>query len=140
MAPRSTVDELAASLYDGIGLLARRLRQLQAPGELSLPERAALSRLARSGPATSAELARTEQITPQAMGNTLNSLEHRGLIERSSDPSDGRRVIMSVTDAAREVLRHKRDARTRQLADALSAGFTQAELDALGAAAPLLER
>ncbi len=140
MAPRSTVDELAATLYESIGLLARRLRQLQAPGELSLPERAALARLARGGPATSAELARAEQITPQAMGNTLNSLEHRGLIERTSDPNDGRRIIMSLTEAAREVLRHKRDARTRQLADALGAGFTQAELDALGAAAPLLER
>lgn len=140
MAPRSTVDDLAVALYEGIAVIARRFRQLQAPGELSLPERAALARLGRSGPATSAELARAEQITPQAMGNTLNSLENRGLIERSADPNDGRRIIMSLTDAARDVVRHRRDAKARQLADALSAGFTPAELDTLRAAAPLLER
>lgn len=140
MAERSTVDDLAAQLYDGIGLIARRLRQLQAPGELSLPERAALSRLSRSGSVTSAELARAEQITPQAMGNTLNGLESRGLIERTADPNDGRRFFMSLTDKGRDILRHKRNARTHQLADALKAGLTDAELDVLHAAAPLLER
>lgn len=140
MARRSTVDELAADLFDGISLVVRRLRQLRAPEEPSLPERAALSRLSRGGPAASAELARLEQITPQAMGTTLAGLESRGLIERSADPHDGRRVIASLTDAGRDVLRHKRDARTRQLADALDAGFTPAELDALRAAAPLVQR
>jgi DNA-binding MarR family transcriptional regulator len=140
MADRSTVDELAGRLYDGVSLVTRRFRQLQAPGDLSLPERAALARIARGGPTTSAELARLEQITPQAMGNTLNSLESRGLIERSSDPSDGRRIIMSLTDSARDVVRHRRDAKTRQLTDVLSTGFTEAELDLLRAATPLLER
>ncbi|HEX3780400.1 MAG TPA: MarR family transcriptional regulator [Pseudonocardiaceae bacterium] len=140
MAARSTVDELAVELYNGISLIARRLRQLQAPGELSLPERAALARLGRGGPATSAELARAEQITPQAMGNTLNGLENRGLIERQADPHDGRRMIMSLTDVGRDVLRHKRDARTQQVSAALNAGFTSAELDALRAAAPLVAR
>ncbi|HEX4225438.1 MAG TPA: hypothetical protein VHZ97_23945 [Pseudonocardiaceae bacterium] len=47
---------------------------------------------------------------------------------------------MSLTDAGREALRHKRDARTRQIADALDAGFTPAEQDALRAVAPLLQR
>ncbi|HEV3359152.1 MAG TPA: MarR family transcriptional regulator [Pseudonocardiaceae bacterium] len=140
MAPRSTVDELAAMLYDDIGLLARRLRQLQAPGDLSLPERAALARLGRGGPATSAELARAEQITPQAMGNTLSALESRALIERSADPNDGRRIIMSLTEAGQEVLRHKRNAKARRLANALGKGFTPAELDTLHDAATLLER
>jgi DNA-binding MarR family transcriptional regulator len=140
MAPRSTVDELAAMLFDDIGLLARRLRQLHPPGELSLPERAALARLSRGGPATSAELARAEQITPQAMGNTLSGLESRGLIERSADPNDGRRFIMSLTDAGQEMLRHRRDVKARRLADALSTGFTSAELDTLHDAATLLER
>jgi DNA-binding MarR family transcriptional regulator len=140
MARRSTADELAAELFDGISLVVRRLRQLRAPEEPSLSERAALSRLNRGGPATSAELARLEQITPQAMGTTLAGLEARGLIGRSADPHDGRRIIVSLTDAGREALRHKRDARTRQIADALEAGFTPAELDALRVVAPLLQR
>jgi DNA-binding MarR family transcriptional regulator len=140
MARRSTVDELAAELFDGISLVARGIKQLRAPGGLSLPERAALGRLDRGGPTTSADLARAEQITPQAMGTTLGGLEDRGLIERSADPHDGRRIIVTLTDAGRDMLRHKRDVRARQVAAALDAGFTPAELDTLRAAAPLLQR
>ncbi|MFG2224990.1 MarR family winged helix-turn-helix transcriptional regulator [Streptomyces sp. NPDC048644] len=140
MAQTPDTADLAAGLYGGIGLLARRLRHLQAPGELSLPERSALARLDRGGPNTAAELARAEQITSQAMGTTLGALEERGFVERRPDPHDGRRVIMSVTDAGREILRHKRDARARQLAEVLNERFTAAELETLRAAAPLIER
>ena len=49
-------------------------------------------------------------------------------------------MVISVTEAGRQVLRNRRDARTEQLAQALSAGFTPAELRQLMAAAPLLER
>jgi DNA-binding MarR family transcriptional regulator len=109
-------------------------------GELSLPESSALVRLDRSGPATPSELAKREQISPQSMGATLAALQARGLIERRPDPRDGRRAVLSVTGAGHDVLRDKRNARTEQLAQALSTGFTQAELKQLIAAAPLLER
>ncbi|AIA08230.1 MULTISPECIES: MarR family winged helix-turn-helix transcriptional regulator [Streptomyces] len=140
MTRSSDVDDLAGVLYGSIGLLARRLRQVQEPGALSLPERAALARLDRGGPATAAELARAEQITSQAMGTTLGVLEARGLVGRRRDPHDGRRIIMSLTDTGVEVLRHKRDARAQQLATALGERFTDAELATLQAAAPLIER
>jgi DNA-binding MarR family transcriptional regulator len=74
------------------------------------------------------------------MGATLGALEARGLIERHPDPGDGRRAVMSLTEAGRQMLQNKRDARTQQLAQALSAGFTRDELSLLMAAAPLLER
>jgi hypothetical protein len=47
---------------------------------------------------------------------------------------------MSVTEAGREVLRHKRGARTEQLAAVLSGGFTPDELETLMAASVLIER
>jgi DNA-binding MarR family transcriptional regulator len=134
------VGQLAAVLRVAIGLLLRRLRQAQGEGELTLPESSALVRLERGGPATPSALARLEQISPQSMGATLAALESRGLIERHSDPDDGRRSVMSVTEAGRQVLGDRRNARTEQLARALSAGFTQPELDQLMAVAPLLER
>jgi DNA-binding MarR family transcriptional regulator len=140
MARKVDADDLAATLFADISLIARRLRQAHAPGELSLPERSALSRLDRGGPATAAELARADQITPQAMGTTLAVLERRGFVERRRDPDDGRRVIMSLTEAGREVVRHKRDASARQLASILAEGFTPAELETLKAAVPLIER
>ena len=47
------------------------------------------------------------------------------------DPDDGRRVVLSITDAGLQVLRDRRDARTEQLARALSAGSRRAELEQL---------
>ena|ERR1700722_6589920 len=134
------VDQLAAMLRANVGLLLRRLRQVHDEGELTLPESSALVRLERGGPATPSALARLEQISPQSMGATLAALESRGLIERHSDPADGRRSVMSVTEAGRQVLGDRRNARTEQLARALSTGFTRPELEQLVAVAPLLER
>ena len=134
------VHDIAAALRVSVGMLLRRLRQVRPDDELSLPESSALARLDRIGPATPGALAKVEQISPQSMGATLAALEARGLIERHPDPADGRRVVLSVTEAGLELLRDKRSARTEQLAQALSAGFTPAELRQLAAAAPLLER
>jgi DNA-binding MarR family transcriptional regulator len=127
-------------VYLSVGLFKRRLRQVPAPGELSLPESSALRKLERSGPATVTALARAEQISTQSMGATLSGLEARGLVKRQSDPADGRRAVMSVTEAGLSALSDKRNARIAQLAQALAAGFTPAELGQLMAAAPLIER
>ena len=74
------------------------------------------------------------------MGATLAALEARGLIARSPDPGDGRRAVMSITDAGLGLLHSRRDAKAQQLARALSAEFSAAELDQLAGIAPLLER
>ena len=132
--------DVAAALYLSIGLLRRRLRQAPVAGELTLPEISALARLDRAGSATPGALAKAEQISPQAMGVTLGALEERGLVQRHPDPGDGRRAVMSLTTTGRQVLQNKRSARTEQLARALSAGFSRAELEVLRAAAPLIER
>jgi DNA-binding MarR family transcriptional regulator len=138
--PEPDVTEVAAALRVSIGLLLRRLRQVQPAGELSLPEMSALARLDRSGPATSSALAKLEQISPQSMGVTFAALEASGLVARHPDPEDGRRAVLSVTEAGQQILRDKRSARVAQLAEALSSGFTPAELSQLMTAAPLLER
>ena len=140
MTPGPDVGEVAGTLRVSIGLLLRRLRQTRTDGELTLPESSALTRLDRGGPATASALAKLEQISPQSMGATLGALEAKGLIERRPDPGDGRRAVLSVTGAGSRLLRDKRNARTEQLAKALSAGFTPAEIQLLAAASPLLER
>ncbi len=134
------VEEVAAALYLSVGLFKRRLRQLSAPGELSLPESSALRKLERGGPATVTALAKAEQISAQSMGATLGTLEARGLVKRQSDPADGRRAVMSVTESGLSALSDKRNARIAQLTRALAAGFTAEEMGQLMAAAPLIER
>lgn len=132
---------VAAALLASIGVLVRRVRQAPAGGGLTMPERTALSCLDRSGPTTSATLAREVQITAQAMGATVSALRARGLIERRADPADGRRVVLTVTEAGSQALKDKRNARAELVARALaSSAFTPAELEQLAVAAPLLER
>jgi DNA-binding MarR family transcriptional regulator len=140
MAAGLEVHDLAGALRLSIGLLTRRLRQAQPGGELTWGESAALGRLDREGPTTAAALARLEHISPQSMGATLAALEERRLIERSDDPQDGRRAILSVTDAGRRCRQDHVAVLTEQLAHALATGFTSAELEQLAALAPLLER
>ncbi len=132
-------ERAARALFTSMGLLRRRLRAAGSPGALTFPEVAALARLERHGPATSAELARLEQISPQSMGATLAGLQERRLVSRSADPADGRRVVMSVTDAGRHVIDRRRDVRVEQIAAALQ-GFTASELQRILAATPLIER
>jgi DNA-binding MarR family transcriptional regulator len=116
------------------------LRQAESEGELTWPDISALARLDRCGSTTSAALAKLEQISPQSMGATLAGLESRGLVERAADPEDGRLVVISITEAGLQALWNRREARTQQLARALSSGFTSLELEQLMAAAPLIER
>jgi DNA-binding MarR family transcriptional regulator len=132
--------EVAAALQVSIGTFMRRLRQAPVRDDLTTPELEALSRLDRAGPATPSALARAAQVSPQAMGVTVNGLERRGLIQRSPDPDDGRRTVLSLTDAGRHVLHSKRSERTRQLAALLADGFSRQELDILLRAAPLIDR
>jgi DNA-binding MarR family transcriptional regulator len=133
------VGDVAVALRETIGLLLRRMRQTS-PGDLTLPENAALARLNRGGPATSSALAKLEQISPQSMGATLAGLEARGLVARHADPEDGRRVLLSLTGAGQRTMQDKRNARNEQLAKVLEAMFTPEEIRQLAAATPLLER
>jgi len=132
---------VASALLASISVLLRRVRQVPPGGELTMPQRTALSHLERSGPTTSAALAREVQITAQAMGATLGTLRVAGLVERRPDPDDRRRVVLTVTRAGRQALEDKRNARTELVAQALTGGaFTPTELKRLAAAAALLER
>jgi DNA-binding MarR family transcriptional regulator len=134
------VNDVAAALQISIGLCIRQLRQMQVPGDLSLPEASVLKRLDRSGPTSVTELAKAEQISVQSIGTTLGALEARGLVERHPHPSDGRRSVLSITKSGTRVLGDKHNGRAQQLAKALSTGFSPAELRQLMVAAPLIER
>ena len=73
------------------------------------------------------------------MTKTLAALADAGYIERTADPTDGRQVVVSLTDTARTLLHEDRRRRDEWLA-ALMAGLTSDERAALAAALPLLER
>jgi DNA-binding MarR family transcriptional regulator len=114
-------ERVAAEVRGTLAVLYRRIRQTKQIGDLTLPESSALSRLQHGGPTTAAALARLEQISPQSIGATVASLEAKGLIQRSADPADGRRVVLSLTSAGDATVRARRSARDQQFTRALSA-------------------
>jgi DNA-binding MarR family transcriptional regulator len=134
-----TAAALAGELRATLGVLYRRIRQTKALEDLTLPESSALSRLRTTGPASGAALAKLERISPQSMAATLAKLVDKGLVERAPDPDDGRRILVALTAAGRDVVESRRSARTAQLAAAL-ATLSASERATLHAALPLLER
>jgi len=118
----------------------RRLRQVHIDGEVTLSQASVLVRLEREGPSTPGALAAGEQIRPQSMGAILAALQDRGLVARSPDPSDGRRVLMSMTSAGRQSLQGVRQEKAKRLARAITEGLSPSEQRQLIDAIPLLER
>jgi DNA-binding MarR family transcriptional regulator len=132
--------ETANRLRIAIGAFKRRVREASSAGELSSPQLTALSRIDRLGSLTTAELARREQISPQAMGTTIASLESLGLVVRRGDAADGRRLILSVTPEGLAAIRSGRNAMVDRIAAVLEESFADEETEILAAAAPLIER
>jgi DNA-binding MarR family transcriptional regulator len=132
--------ETASRLRVAVGALKRRVREASAEGELSIPQLTALSRIDRLGPVTTAGLARREQISPQAMGATIASLEKLGLVARSADAADGRLSILGLTPEGLAAVRSGRNAVVDRIVAVLDESFTDEETEILAAAAPLIER
>jgi DNA-binding MarR family transcriptional regulator len=134
------VGEVAGKLRVSVGLIVRKLKQGPDQGELTLAESSALGRLERGGPATSSDLARLERISPQSMGVTVAALLERGLIARSRDPQDGRRIVLTISEEGRRTVHDRRGARTERIAAALRDSFSEDELGQLLAVTSLLDR
>ncbi len=131
---------LSGGLRVAIGRIARRIKQLYEEGEETFSEASVLSRLERAGPATPGALAVAEHVRPQATAATVNALERRGLVTRAPDSSDGRKVIVSITEAGQHALRDKGLVITQHMSDVLMEQFSPAEQQQLREALPLLER
>lgn len=70
----------------------------------------------------------------------VTSMEGRGLVQRSPDPTDGRRVIVTITDTGRAAPDDREQLIMQRLRVVLSTEFSPADQSRLDAAVPLLER
>jgi DNA-binding MarR family transcriptional regulator len=131
---------LAQELSAVLGKLKRRLREQAHVGELTPSQRSALLRLEREGPATASNLARAEGMRPQSMGAVVAALESAGLVSGATDASDGRRTILSITDACRKWIQDGRSARRDWLSRTLQERLSPQQRDELAAAVELLRR
>ena len=130
---------LAGMLRDAIMRLNRRMRQARPLGDLTLTQISALTSLGLAGALTPRELAEAERVQPPTMTRKVNFLEEGGYVLRRPHETDGRVVVVTLTEQGRARVvadRKRRDEwLSRQLRD-----LTAAERDVLRAAAPILQR
>ena len=131
---------LAAELRLSVMRLRRRLANERHPdNELSLGAMAVLGCLYRNGDLTVGELATWERVQPPSMTRTVNCLEEGGYVARRPHDTDGRQVLVAISDRGRETVLADRDRRDAWLAQRLRE-LTPDERAALRKAAPILDR
>ncbi len=131
---------LSSELRLSVMRLRRRLAGERHPDNpLSMGQLALLGALYRNGDLTVGELATLERVQPPSMTRTVNCLADGGYVERGPHPSDGRQVVVTLTDEGRAVLLTDRARRDEWLARRL-ADLTAEERDALRRATPILQR
>ncbi|XVU21054.1 MarR family winged helix-turn-helix transcriptional regulator [Actinoplanes sp. CA-054009] len=91
---------------------------------------AVLATLDESGPASQAELSRATGIYRSDIVAVVNELADRELVERSPDPADRRRNVVTLTTAGRRKL-VRLDLLLRGVQDEVFAALTRAERDQL---------
>ena len=100
--------ELAAGLRTQVSRLGKLLRRETRNDEmLSLTERTTLSLIYDYGELLPGELATMEKVSTQAMSQVLNRLLEQGLIKRTPSKDDGRKVIVTLTDAGKKGVRQR---------------------------------
>lgn len=131
---------LAAELRLSVMRLRRRLASERDPdNELSMNSMAVLGALYRTGELTVGDLAKIEMVQPPSMTRTVNYLVEGGFASRRPHDTDGRQVLVKLTERGRTTLLADRARRdkwlTRRLRD-----LTPDERAVLRRAAPILER
>ena len=134
-----TAPPTATSTATALDAFATRAVRSAATREISLTTASTLATLVRRGPLRLSDLAVREGVAQPSMTALVSRLERGGLAERTPDPSDGRAVMVAVTDAGRDAVATRRERRAGVLA-ALLERADPADRSLIEAAAPALAR
>jgi len=125
--PADHLDDLSAAASDlriATFRLARRMRTQRAVDSMSDGQFAVLAALWVHGSHTLGELADRERVSAPSMNRTVNCLQDSGYVGRAADQTDGRKVVISLTDEGRAVVdetARRRDAWVEEALAELSA-------------------
>jgi DNA-binding MarR family transcriptional regulator len=93
---------------------------LRDAGQLGQRHVGMLITIAISGPMSVSELARRTQMTVAHASLVVGELARAGLVDRDHDPGDRRRIIVSLSDAARPAVAEMRTRNAKPLISFLS--------------------
>jgi DNA-binding MarR family transcriptional regulator len=102
-------------LFDEVRLLEHRLVQaagaLHGTDDVSIPGRAVLEYLQRSGPTSVPDIARARYVTRQHIQATIDGLAHAGLVRHTSNPAHRRSPLFALTETGADSITamHKRE-------------------------------
>ena len=131
---------LASALRFSVARLSRRLRNERDPkNELSVGQLSVLGTLFRNGECSVGELAMHERVQPPSMTRTVNCLADGGYVVRHPHPTDGRQVVVALSEKGSTTLTKDRQRRDACLAQRLRE-LTPEERAVLRQAAPIIER
>lgn len=129
----------ASELREATLALTRRLRRQRPQHYLTPSQMQILGDVERSGGVGApVELAALQGVRIQSLTSNLNALEAEGLVTRSPDPGDRRRLLIRITDSGTELVAADRRQRDSWLAVAMDSELSQLERDVLHLAAPIL--
>lgn len=129
----------AAELRVTLGRAVRRIKAERGEAGLSDPQFNVLAILLREGPSSPGRLAEHERIAAPAMTRTVGCLADAGLVRKQEHPTDGRQVVVTLTEQGEAEVTETRRRRDAWLAARL-AGLDADERATLSAAADILRR
>ncbi|UYM06701.1 MarR family winged helix-turn-helix transcriptional regulator [Solicola gregarius] len=129
---------LAQALAVAVVRLNRRLRK-ERRSDLTPNQAAVLGALRRLGALTLGALAEAEQVKPPTMTRIVNCLADMGYVTRAPHPTDGRQVVISISDDGEQWLAAERKRRDVWLAKRLRE-LEPGERETLREAVVILER
>src|SRR4051794_24020838 len=116
----------STELFFALGAVVKRLKNRPLPDHASLqgipfaPRHfSTLLQIAQDAPVGMSELAERMHVSLATMSQVVTDLDEWGLVERSTDPADRRRSLVSVAPAHRPTIRAIFDQRLRPLDRAL---------------------
>ncbi|MDH6286418.1 MarR family winged helix-turn-helix transcriptional regulator [Rhodococcus opacus] len=115
-------------------------RQLTAGRSISVGKIGVLAYLSKHGQTSASTLATAEKISPQAIANAVRELESLGLVVRTPDEQDRRRIWIELTDAGRERLAQERSNGLDWLEHAIAERLTDEEKKTLDSVVPILRK
>lgn len=130
---------LAVDLRLAITRVSRRLRAQRGKADLVEGHLGVLTTLKRHGAMSPGVLAEHEGVRPPSMTRTINALAELGFVTKVEHPTDGRQVVVELSEAGDAEILETRRRRDLWLARQVQ-GLTSSERQTLAAASELLTR